>query len=120
MLTPKQAESVATALAMRPEAERSDMLTCPACGITCVSMTTRRHMGLIRRIPCPHCGALLRLKRGRTVLAAFLLLGILAGLGAYIGWPADRHVVQSFAAPFWVLTFVVFSATLRRLPLTAH
>jgi predicted RNA-binding Zn-ribbon protein involved in translation (DUF1610 family) len=119
MLTPKQAESAAAALTMRPEANRGDMLACPACGTACISPTVRRHLGLVKRTPCPHCGALLRLKWGRAVLATYLFILSVAGLAAYLAWPSDRQLVQSFAGPFWVLTFVILSAMLRRLPLTS-
>jgi predicted RNA-binding Zn-ribbon protein involved in translation (DUF1610 family) len=119
MLTPKQAESAAAALAMRPEINRGDMLACPACGSASISPTARRHMGVIKRTPCPHCGALLRLKWGRALIAAYLFILSIAGLAAYMAWPTDRHLVQSFSGPLWVLMFVVLSATLRRLPLTA-
>jgi predicted RNA-binding Zn-ribbon protein involved in translation (DUF1610 family) len=118
MLTPKQAESAASGLAMRPEAKRGDMLACPACGSASISPTVRRNMGIIKRTPCPQCGTLLRLKRGRAVLATFLLILLVVGVAGYVAWPTDRQFVQSFAGPFWVLMFVVFSATLRRLPLT--
>jgi hypothetical protein len=118
ILTPKQAESAAAALAMRPEAKRGDMLVCPACSTASISQSTRRHMGFIKRVPCPHCAALLRLKWGRALLATFLFILSVAGLAAYLAWPTDRHLVQSFAGPFWVLMFVVLSAMLRRLPLT--
>jgi predicted RNA-binding Zn-ribbon protein involved in translation (DUF1610 family) len=119
MLTPKQAESAGTALAMRSEAKRGDMLACPACGSACISPATRRYIGIFKRTACPNCGALLRLKSGRALFAAFLLIVSVAALAAYLAWPTDRHLVQSFAGPFWVLMFVVFSATLRRLPLVA-
>lgn len=33
MLNPKQAESAAAALAMRPEVNRSEMLACPVCSL---------------------------------------------------------------------------------------
>jgi hypothetical protein len=117
MLSPKQAESAAAALAMRPEINRSEMIACPACGTACISPSTRRHLGLIKRTACPHCGALLRLKWGWTLLATYLFVLLVAGLAAYIAWPTDRHLVQSFAGPFSVLMFVVLSATLRWLPL---
>jgi hypothetical protein len=119
MLTPKQAESAAAALAMRPESKRGDMLACPACRDACISATTRRHMGVIKRTPCPHCGALLRLKWGRALLAAYLLILSLASLTAYMTWPTDRRLVQSLGGPFLALMFVVLTTTLRRLALTA-
>jgi hypothetical protein len=119
MLTPKQAESAANALAMRPEINRGDMTACPACETAAISPTARRHLVLIKRTACPHCGALLRLKWGRALLATYLFVFLVAGLATYLAWPADRHLVQSFEGPFWVLMFVVFSATMRRLPLTA-
>jgi predicted RNA-binding Zn-ribbon protein involved in translation (DUF1610 family) len=118
MLTPKQAESAAAALAMRPEAKRLGMLACPACGSASITPIARRRMGVIKRIPCPHCGALLRLKWGRALIAGYLLILGIAGLAAYLAWPTDRRLVQSFAGPFWVLMFVVLAATLQRLPLT--
>jgi hypothetical protein len=119
MLTPKQAESAAAALAMRPEINRGEMIACPACSSACISPTARRHLGLIKRTPCPHCGALLRLKWGRTLLAAYFLILSVAGVAAYIAWRSDRRLVQSVAGPFTALMFVVFSTTLRRLPVTA-
>lgn len=120
MLTPKQAESVATALAMRPETRRDDLLVCPACDSTCVSPAVRRRIGFIQGTPCPHCGALLHLKSVRSWLAAYLIFLTVVGVVAYLAWPAGRHVVQTFAGPFWVLMIVAFSATLQRLPLTAE
>ena len=119
MLTPKQAESAATALAMRPAANRGEMLACPACGSACISPTVRRHMGVIKRTPCPHCGALLRLKSGRALIAGYLLILAAAGLAAYLTWPVDRRLVQSLAGPFGALMFVILAAVLRRLRLTA-
>jgi predicted RNA-binding Zn-ribbon protein involved in translation (DUF1610 family) len=119
MLTPKQAESAAAALAMRPEAKRGDMLACPACGTAAISPTARRHIGVIKRTPCPHCGALLRLKWGRALLATYFFVLLATGLAAYLAWPTDRQLVQSLAGPFWMLMFVVWEATLRRLPLVA-
>jgi hypothetical protein len=119
MLTPKQAESAAAALAMRPKANRGDMLACPVCGAAALSTTTRRSMGVLKRTPCPHCGALLHLKWGRALFISYLTVLIVAGAAAYIGWPADRHLVQSLAGPVLVLMFVVLAAALRRLPLAA-
>jgi predicted RNA-binding Zn-ribbon protein involved in translation (DUF1610 family) len=119
MLTPKQAESAAAALAMRPEVNRGEMLACPACGTACISPATRRHLGLIKRTPCPHCGALLRLKWGRALLATYFCILLVAGFAAYMTWPADRHLVQSLGGSFMVTMFIVLAATLRRLPLTA-
>jgi hypothetical protein len=104
---------------MRPEISRGDMLACPACSAACISPTTRRHIGIIKLTPCPHCGALLRLKWGRALLASYLLILSFAGLAAYIAWPTDRRLVQSLAGPSMALMFVVLSATLRRLPLMA-
>jgi hypothetical protein len=120
MLTPKQAESAADALAMRPEAKRTDLLACPACDCACITPAARRHIGVFRRTPCPQCGALLRLKLGRAWLAAYLLTLVLVCLGGYLAWPGDRRFVQSFAGPFWVLMFVTWSALLRRVPLTSE
>ncbi len=119
MLTPKQAESAAAALAMRPEAKRVDILACPECGTASISATTRRHLGLFKRTPCPHCGALLRLKWGRALIATYLLILGIAGLAAYMAWPRDRHLVQSLGSSFLVVMFIALAAILRRLPLTA-
>lgn len=119
MLTSKQAESAAVALAMRPNAKRTDMLACPACGCACISPAARRHMGMFVRTPCPQCSALLHLKSGRACLAAYFLVLVLVCIGGYLAWPGDRRLVQSFAGPFWVLMFVTWSAILRRLPISA-
>jgi hypothetical protein len=119
MLTPNEVESAAAALAMRPEATHGDMLACPACGSACISPAARRYMGVIKRTPCPHCGALLRLKAGRALIASYFLMLVIAGVAAYVAWPTDRRLLQSVAGPFGALMFVVLSATLRRLPLTA-
>jgi len=44
MLTPKQAESAAAALAMRPAATQGDMLACPACVAAYMTWPTDRHL----------------------------------------------------------------------------
>jgi len=119
MLTPKQAESAAEALAMRPPATPGDMLACPVCGTASISQSTRRQMGFLKRIRCPRCAALLRLKWGRALLATYLIFLLVAGLAAYMTWPIDRHLVQSFASPFVVVMVIALAATLRRLPLAA-
>jgi hypothetical protein len=118
MLTPEQAEAAATALAMHPEAKRGDMLTCPACEAAAISATGRRHMGIFNRTPCPHCGALLRLRWGRALFTGYLLVLGIAAVAGYVTWPTDRHLVQTYAAPFIVMMFTVLATTVRRLPLT--
>jgi hypothetical protein len=120
MLTPKQAKSAADALALRPEPNRADMLTCPACSTACISAITRRHMGILKGTPCPHCGAPLRLKGGRTLFTGYGLILVAAGFVAYLAGPANRHLVRILASPFIIVMVVVFSATLRRLPLVAE
>src|SRR5258708_37014160 len=95
------------------------MPPCPACGTASISATTRQHMGVIKRTPCPHCGTLLRLKWGRALIAAYLLILCIAGLAGYIAWPRDRHLVQSLGSSFLVVMFIVLAAILRPLPLTA-
>jgi predicted RNA-binding Zn-ribbon protein involved in translation (DUF1610 family) len=119
MLTPKQAAAAADALAMHPTVERAAKLACTACGGNTISQLTRRDMGIFKRIPCPHCGALLRLKRGRTLLGAYLLVVTITGIAAFMKWPTDRHFVESLASPFIAMMFVILTTTLRRLPLAA-
>jgi hypothetical protein len=119
MLTPKQAESAATALAMRPEVNRGEMLACPVCGSAAISTAIRRNMGVLKRIPCPHCCALLHLKWGHPLFSLYLSVLIVACTAAYIWWPADRHLVQSLAGPIIFFLVVIVATTLRRLPLTA-
>ena len=120
MLTPKQAESAVSALAMRPETHRRDMLTCPACNIACISATTRRRLGFVGRTSCSNCGALLRLKGGRTVFAIYVLILSITGVAVYLAWPADRRLVQTFVGPFIAVMYIVMAATLRGLPLVAE
>src|SRR5258707_12133963 len=90
------------------------MLACPACGTASISATTREHMGVIKRSPCPHCGALLRLNWGRVLIAAHLLILSIAGLAGHIAWPRDRHLVQSLGSSLLVVMFIVLAAILRR------
>jgi hypothetical protein len=119
MLTPQQADAAAKALAMHSEIDRRDWLACPACSSLCISPTFRRHMGLFNPAPCPHCGALLRLKGIRAWLLGFLLLLTFSSLTAYMNWPTDRRLVQTLAGPFIGSMIVFLTATIRRLRLVA-
>jgi hypothetical protein len=97
VLTRKQAETAAAALAIRPPVTNGAMLVCPACGSASLSPTMRRHLGLIKRTPCPHCGALLRLKWGRALLAGYLLILVIGGLTPT--WPGPPIDISCNLSP---------------------
>jgi hypothetical protein len=118
MLTPKQADAVATALQMRPRGANSELLTCPACGKACIPQIERHRLSPFGLIHCPACAVPLRLKWARTICAISLLPLAVLIVWIAINWPTAHHFTAYLTA-FIMLPFTVLTATIRRLALTA-
>jgi predicted RNA-binding Zn-ribbon protein involved in translation (DUF1610 family) len=114
MLTPDQADGAAKALLSPPLPQ--GVFACPACGVKSITSRDRRRLGLLGIIQCGACGATLRLKWGRELLAAYVAFIVVYGVWLFVGWRSERYVATLGGTVAFVL-IVVFTSINRRLPL---
>jgi predicted RNA-binding Zn-ribbon protein involved in translation (DUF1610 family) len=115
VLTPKQANAVASSLLMRGERDRKQMLQCPSCGEFSISQKARQR--LLWHIQCPACESYLRLKWGRLLLLGYLAAMALIIVGAFVKVPGQHNFLGGIVGIWSVCLALLFQAINRRLPL---
>jgi hypothetical protein len=116
MLTPRQAESVAKALATRPTAQRGAMRICPACGAYGISAQERRRLSPFHTIQCSGCEATLRITWGRSVAAIFFCVCVAFVVWVLWNWSGHHHAYR-YAAALMMSLLPLFLMTMQRLPI---
>jgi hypothetical protein len=71
VLTPKQADVVASSLLVRAEPKQR-LLLCPCCSAEVIPLAARKKLHPLLKIQCPACHAYLRLKWGRLLFLVYL------------------------------------------------
>jgi hypothetical protein len=115
VLTPKQADAVASSLLMSRKQEKNQMLQCPSCGAISISLKARKN--LLRHSQCHACKSYVRLKWGRLLLAGYLAAMILLAAGAFIKIPGFHNFPGAMVVTWSLCLAISFQAISRRLPL---
>jgi hypothetical protein len=115
MLTPKQADKVADALLVRPDAPKEELLQCPACYMESIPVKARANLHTFGSLSCPTCGVKLRLAWARPLFACYLATIIAVGI-LYFNDPSTRALYK-LLAPIFTAVATVGGLAERKLPL---